>query len=148
MPPLFLLALVTGVGLVDTISVGAAVSSRIKDGECLRQRVDTRYEWNSTCGVGVVGAPGRSCLDDGRRLTCFEFECHDPLRECGNEAGIVGGGIGNVIECHCDGGIVNPCVGDVICCTEREWVNLEETVPFDVCQAEMGLPCHPRFGCW
>jgi len=65
MPPLLLFALGTGVGLVDTISMGVAVPGRIKDGECLCQRVDTSYEWNSTCGVGVVGGP---VVDDGRRL--------------------------------------------------------------------------------
>ena len=53
MPPLFLLALVTGVGLVDTIPVGVAVSGRIKDGECLHQCVDTRYKWSGTGGCGI-----------------------------------------------------------------------------------------------
>jgi len=144
---LFLLALGTGVGLVDSPSVGMAVSGRIKDGECLCQRVDTWYEWNSTCVCGIRNVPGRSCIDDGR-LTCFEFECLDLFHECGDEAGIVGGSIGNVIECHCDGGTVNTCVGNVICCTKRKWIHLEETIPFDVCRAEVGLPCHPRFGCW
>ena len=65
MPPLLLFALGTGVGGMDTISMGVAVPGRIKDGECLCQRVDTSYEWNSTCGVGVVGGP---VVDDGRRL--------------------------------------------------------------------------------
>ena len=143
MPPLLLFALGTGVGGMDTISMGVAVPGRIKDGECLRQRVVTRYEWNSTCGV--VGGP---VVDDGRRLACLEFECLDPRHECGDEAGIVGGGIGNVIKCQCDCSTVNTNVGDLIRCTEREWVRFEDAIPFDVCQAVVGLPCYPRFGCW
>ncbi len=147
MPLLLLFALGTGVGGMDTISMGVAVSGRIKDDECLRQRVDARYKWNSTSGCGIGGVPG---VDDGsgRRLACLEFECPDPLHECGDEAGVIGGGIGDVIKCQCDGSIVNTHVGDVIRCTEREWVRFEDSISFDVCKAVVGLPCYPRFGCW